>query len=74
MSELPPFDIARWEPPGRVWPREWWRRLALGVGLLVGRSLFPILTLVIIGGTVLWGPWVTLVLAGSLFIAAIRWA
>jgi hypothetical protein len=74
MAESPGFDIAHWEPPGRVWPQSWWKRAALGIGLLVGRSLFPILTLVIIGGTVLWGPWVTLILAGALFIAAIRWA
>lgn len=74
MSDVPGFDIARWEPPPRVWPKSWWRRAALGIGLLVGRSLFPILTLVIIGGTVLWGPWVTLVLAVSLFVIAIRWA
>lgn len=33
------------------------------VGSLLGRSLFPLVALVLIAGTVLWGPWVTLVLA-----------
>jgi hypothetical protein len=31
--------------------------------MLLGRSLFPLLTVLILGGTVLWGPWVTLALA-----------
>lgn len=34
-----------------------------GVGLILGRSLFPLLALSIILGTLLWGPWVTLALA-----------
>ncbi len=29
---------------------------------LVGRSLFPIVALALISGTLLWGPWVSLVL------------
>ncbi len=33
------------------------------VGYLFGRSLFPWVALALIGGTVLWGPWVTLILA-----------
>lgn len=32
------------------------------LGYLVGRSLFPIVGLALILGTLLWGPWVTLVL------------
>ena len=34
-----------------------------GLGLLIGRSLFPITAVVILGGTFLWGPWITLGLA-----------
>lgn len=34
-----------------------------GLGQVLGRSLFPIVALVLIAGTMLWGPWVTLVLA-----------
>jgi len=37
------------------------------VGLLLGRSLFPLVTCVILGGVVLWGPWVTFVLAVACF-------
>lgn len=33
------------------------------VGLVIGRSLFPISAVAILGGTFLWGPWVTLALA-----------
>ena len=33
----------------------------------VGRSLFPIATVVILGGTLVWGPWVTLGLAAVLW-------
>lgn len=33
----------------------------------LGRSLFPIATVVILGGTLLWGPWVTLGLAAVLW-------
>ena len=32
-------------------------------GNLLGHSLFPFVALILIAGTVLWGPWVTLVLA-----------
>jgi len=34
-----------------------------GVGLVLGRSLFPITALVIVAGTVWWGPWVSLLFA-----------
>ena len=33
------------------------------VGQFFGRSLLPIVALVLIAGTFLWGPWVTLILA-----------
>ncbi len=36
---------------------------AQAIGLVLGRSLFPFASLAIIAGTLLWGPWVTLVLA-----------
>ena len=34
-----------------------------GLGLVLGRSLFPFAALLLILGTLVWGPWVTLVLA-----------
>ncbi len=33
------------------------------LGWVLGRSLFPVASLTLILGTMLWGPWVTLVLA-----------
>jgi hypothetical protein len=33
------------------------------IGLIVGRSLFPISALAIIAGAVVWGPWISLALA-----------
>jgi hypothetical protein len=39
---------------------------------MAGRSLFPLLTVLILGGTVLWGPWVTLGLAAVCF-GAVSW-
>jgi hypothetical protein len=32
-------------------------------GKILGRSLFPFSALLIIGGSVVWGPWITLALA-----------
>lgn len=46
-------EIARWRPVP-AWIEE--------IGWLVGRSLFPIVALLLIWGTVIWGPWWTLVL------------
>jgi hypothetical protein len=43
------------------------------VVLALGRSLFPISAIVIIGGTVVWGPWVTLVLAFGWFTVVLKW-
>ena len=36
---------------------------ASAAGMLLGRSFFPIAALVLIVGTLAWGPWVTLVAA-----------
>jgi hypothetical protein len=36
-------------------------------GQVLGRSLFPLVTCVILGGVVLWGPWVTFALAVGCF-------
>jgi hypothetical protein len=44
------------------------RRLAL----IAGRSLFPLLALVVLAGTFVWGPWVSLALAVAIF-AAVSW-
>jgi hypothetical protein len=54
-------------PPRAATPSVVLRRAAVGLGMLLGRSLFPLLTVAIIGGTVLWGPWVTLALALACF-------
>jgi hypothetical protein len=35
------------------------------VGELLGRSFFPFMAIVIILGTLLWGPWVSLLLAAA---------
>jgi hypothetical protein len=48
-----------------------WRGRA---GLLLGRSLFAILTLAILLGTMIWGPWVSLALTLLLWFALMRWA
>ena len=41
--------------------------LSTSLGLIMGRSLFPITAVVIIGGTIWWGPWISFVLALSWF-------
>ena len=33
------------------------------IGMILGRSLFPLSALAIIAGTTVWGPWVSLGLA-----------
>jgi LytS/YehU family sensor histidine kinase len=43
------------------------------LGLVIGRSLFPVTAVVIIGGTILWGPWISLVLAFSWFAIVLMW-
>ena len=44
-------------------------RSIAALGMLVGRSLFPLVMVVILSGTLLWGPWTTLVLAIAWFTA-----
>jgi len=43
------------------------RRVALTVGMVFGRSFFPFAALSVTLGTLLWGPWV------SLLIAVVLW-
>jgi len=38
-------------------------RTLRALGAWLGHSLFPLVALALIAGTVLWGPWVTLALA-----------
>ena len=40
---------------------------------LVGRSFFPFAALVILAGTIAWGPWVSLVLAVALWRTVARY-
>jgi len=42
-------------------------RIGHRLGLILGRSLIPLLTLLIILGTIWWGPWVTLIVAAVLW-------
>jgi len=39
------------------------------LGMLVGRSLFPLAMVLILSGTILWGPWATMILAIVWFVA-----
>lgn len=39
--------------------------LLLQLGELVGRCFFPLMAIVVILGTFLWGPWVSLLLAAA---------
>ena len=48
------------------------RRIVSRFGLLAGRSLVPLTALVIILGTMWWGPWVSLLLAAGLWYVAGR--
>ena len=47
--------------PGRVRPPL--HGLAAALGQTLGRSLFPLVALFLLGATLLWGPWVSLALA-----------
>lgn len=38
------------------------------IGLVLGRSLFPITAIALIMGSILWGPWVSLILAVVWFL------
>ena len=47
------------------------RQVGSRLALILGRSLIPITALVIILGTIWWGPWVSLLLAaGWWYLAA----
>jgi hypothetical protein len=48
------------------------RFLAHRLGPAVMRSFFPLVTLVIVLGTVLWGPWVSLLLAIAFWVVIDR--
>lgn len=41
--------------------------LATHLGWTLGRSFFPFLSIVIILGTLWWGPWITLLIAAVLW-------
>lgn len=41
------------------------RQISSRIGLILGRSLIPIMALIIILGTIWWGPWISLLLAAS---------
>jgi hypothetical protein len=43
------------------------KNFATYLGLVFGRSFFPFLTVLIILGTMWWGPWVTLILAAVIW-------
>ena len=42
--------------------------------LAAGRSLLPLVALLIVLGTFVWGPWVTLGLTAAWWMAVTRWA
>jgi len=48
--------------------------MAHGLGMVLGRSLFPFAALLLISGTLYWGPWVTLVLTVLWWRAVARFA
>jgi len=43
------------------------RAAVRGLGAACGRSLFPLLALVVILGATWWGPWVSFLLAGLIW-------
>lgn len=54
MSRLP-------SAPGRSRPPL--HGLAVALGQTLGRSLFPLVALTLLGATLLWGPWASLAVA-----------
>ena len=44
------------------------------LALCAGRSLLPLVALLIVLGTFVWGPWVTLGLTAAWWMAVTRWA
>ena len=55
-----PADEVRAEPLAR--PKLLDPAVAWSLPAIFGRSLFPIVTVALLAGTMLWGPWVSLVL------------
>ena len=47
----------------RLVPESSAARLLRELGAVLGRSLFPLVAILLIGGTFLWGPWGTALLA-----------
>jgi hypothetical protein len=43
------------------------RRATSSIGAVLGRSFFPFAALTVILGTLLWGPWVSLLIAVGLW-------
>ena len=39
---------------------------------VLGRSFFPLLAIVVIGGMLVWGPWISLVMTALAVAAALR--
>lgn len=48
-------------------------RWIAAIALILGRSLFPFLSLAILAGTLVWGPWVSLFLALSAWRLVVRY-
>lgn len=49
------------------------KSLGSKIGLLLGRSLFPLTAILIIMGTIVWGPWISLILAIVWFSIVLVW-
>lgn len=54
--------------------RPWSLRAVRSAGWILGRSLFPFVTLAILAGTLVWGPWVSLLLALGTWRLVVRYA
>jgi len=48
------------------------RQISSRIVLILGRSLIPITALIIILGTIWWGPWISLLLAAAWWFMAGR--
>ena len=76
----PPIESAPGAPHKSLRPRSLTTPLPHrpGVGarlaLYAGRSLLPLVALLIVLGTFVWGPWVTLGLTAAWWMAVTRWA
>ncbi len=49
-------------------------RMLRRIGEFIGRSFFPLVAVVIILGTMVWGPWVSLALALVVWATVTRYA